>query len=103
MVVVLILGILVTIAVPISNGAKASAQRSACFASQRTIEGAVQSYKAANGTGPGTDINNLVPQFLKSVPYCPAIGQSSGTYSIDASGSCVMGSGTSGCTAHGHY
>jgi prepilin-type N-terminal cleavage/methylation domain-containing protein len=103
MVVVLIIGVLVTIAVPISNGAKASAQRNTCFASQRTIEGAVQSYKAAKGTGPGTDINNLVPEFLKSVPYCPTLGQSSGTYAIDASGSCVMGGGTSGCTTHGHY
>jgi prepilin-type N-terminal cleavage/methylation domain-containing protein len=103
MVVVLIIGILVAIAVPVFTAAKANAQKNACFANQRTIEGAIQSYRTAKGVGPGTDINNLVPQFLKSVPYCPALGQSSGTYSIDASGTCIMGSGTSGCTTHGHY
>lgn len=102
-VVVLIIGILVAVAVPIFDGAKSDAQRKACFANQRTIEGAVQSYRASNGYGPGTDIDNLVPQFLKSVPYCPTIGQSGGTYSIDASGTCIMGGGTPGCTAHGHY
>ena len=41
MVVVLIIGILVAIAIPVFNAAKANAQKSTCFANQRTIEGAV--------------------------------------------------------------
>ena len=54
MVVVLIIGILVAIAVPIFNAAKGSAQQRTCFANQRTLEGAVQSYQASTGTMPRT-------------------------------------------------
>ncbi len=41
MVVVLIIGILVAIAIPIFNNAKSTAQVRACFANQRTVQGAV--------------------------------------------------------------
>ena len=47
MVVVLIIGILVAIAVPIFNAAKASAQQKTCWANERTVEGAYQSWQAA--------------------------------------------------------
>ena len=40
MVVVLIIGILVAIAIPVFNAAKANAQKKSCFANQRMIEGA---------------------------------------------------------------
>jgi len=48
MVVVLIIGILVAIAIPVFSSAKANAMRKTCFANQRTIEGACQTYSSQN-------------------------------------------------------
>jgi prepilin-type N-terminal cleavage/methylation domain-containing protein len=100
MVVVLIIGILVAIAIPVFNAAKANAQKKSCFANQRTIEGAAQTYAAGNdGTLPAA-ISNLVPTYIKNAPYCPA-GGSSSSYSINTSG--TVGSCTFGSPAHGHF
>jgi len=72
MVVVLIIGILVAIAIPVFNSAKANAQRRACYANQRTIEGAGNTYAAENSAPPAS-INVLVTaDYLKSLPRCPA-------------------------------
>ncbi len=46
MVVVLIIGILVAIAIPVFNAAKATAQRRTCQANLRTIDGATQQWVA---------------------------------------------------------
>jgi len=73
MVVILIIGILVAIAIPVFNAARATAERRTCHANQRTIEGAAQQYVADIGG----DINNvdamtqLVPQFIAQDPLCP--------------------------------
>lgn len=48
MVVVLIIGILVAIAVPVFNSAKAAAIKSTCQANQRVIQGACEAYLAQN-------------------------------------------------------
>lgn len=48
MVVVLIIGILVAIAIPVFNAASDSARKSACQANLRTLDGAVQQFKASN-------------------------------------------------------
>ncbi|HHJ98541.1 MAG TPA: prepilin-type N-terminal cleavage/methylation domain-containing protein, partial [Actinobacteria bacterium] len=48
MVVVLIIGILVAIAIPVFNAASASARRSACISNLRTLDGAVEQWKAAD-------------------------------------------------------
>ena len=48
MVVVLIIGILVAIAIPVFNAAKAKAEERSCFANQRTLEGAAQNWQAAD-------------------------------------------------------
>jgi type IV pilus assembly protein PilA len=75
MVVVLIIGILVAIAIPVFNAARATAQQRSCFANQRTIEGAVQQWVAADGANDATamdDVNLLVPNFLVEAPLCPA-------------------------------
>jgi len=85
MVVVLIIGILIAIAVPVFNSARANAQRRSCQANQRTFEGAYQTWYAddpANSTTAATltdlaDLESvLVPQFIKAAPTCPG----SGTY-----------------------
>jgi prepilin-type N-terminal cleavage/methylation domain-containing protein len=112
MVVVLIIGILVAIAVPIFNAAKGSAQQKTCFANQRTIEGAVQSYQASNGALPPTvaaggtagDGSALITAgYIKSWPYCPALASGAATntlsYGIDAGGSVVLAA----TDPHGHY
>jgi len=104
MVVVLIIGILVAIAIPVFNSAKANAQTKACYANERTMEGAYQTYLAASNEatiGAGTTIatltNLIVPDFVQAVPECPA----GGTYTIAPEGSGVKVS----CdyTDHGHY
>jgi prepilin-type N-terminal cleavage/methylation domain-containing protein len=79
MVVVLIIGILVAIAIPVFNAARASAQQKACFANRRTVEGAARTYAAENaGVLPAT-VAAMVPTYIKSAPICPA----GGTYTWD--------------------
>ena len=98
MVVVLIIGILVSIAIPVFNAAKANAQKKSCYANQRTIEGAAQTYSAEqNGTLP-TDAGQLVPAYIKVAPKCPEANDVYTT--IDASGT-ITGLPTA-CT-HGHF
>jgi prepilin-type N-terminal cleavage/methylation domain-containing protein len=87
MVVVLIIGILVAIAIPIFNAAKASAQEKTCFANQRTIEGSAQQWVAsATGNtvrtigqldGSVSGANPLLAAgtgMLKAAPSCPLGG-----------------------------
>lgn len=103
MVVVLIIGILVAIAIPVFNAAKASAQLRSCHANQRTVEGAVQQWLAsspANQLGAAmTSAEDLVTaQLLVSAPTCP-FDPSAGTYEIDVAG-------VTGCPSdarHAHY
>ena len=47
MVVVLIIGILVAVAIPVFNAASATAREKACTANLRTLDGAVEQWKAA--------------------------------------------------------
>lgn len=107
MVVVLIIGILVAIAIPVFNSAKASAWRRSCHANQRTIEGAAQSYNAEYEIMPA-DVPALVTgSYLKALPKCKRPNSSvflAGTYTIDSSGTvapCTAGDGGGG--DHGHF
>jgi prepilin-type N-terminal cleavage/methylation domain-containing protein len=101
MVVVLIIGILVAIAVPIFNAAKASAQQKTCFANRRTVDGAYQTWVAAQ-TGAIVEpanwaafMTDLVPAYVKAIPTCPA----GGVYSVTF----TNGAATSACTIHPAY
>jgi type IV pilus assembly protein PilA len=84
MVVVLIIGILVAIAVPVFNSAKASAQKKSCFANERTVEGAFQTYRADQDDDTlslanyGAVITALSPKYVKTAPQCNA----GGTYAL---------------------
>jgi type IV pilus assembly protein PilA len=111
MVVVLILGILVAIAIPVYNAAKAKAQQAACYQNERTIEGAAQLYEGAHPGASKADLagqlnstNLLVTDnFLARPPFCPAATDPTvnGLYTLDASGSvlnCPWGS-----PVHGHF
>lgn len=107
MVVVLIIGILVAIAIPVFNAAKANAQKRTCHANQRTIEGALQTYAAENdGNLPAAgDVTGsvLIPGYIKVAPACPADPAAAGakaSYVFDDDG-------TTGCpiaaSDHGHF
>lgn len=79
MVVVVIVGILISIAVPVYNKVTATAEEKACLANIRIIEGAIEMYKTANSTPPAS-IDDLMDQtkggpFLKEKPRCPSDNQ----------------------------
>jgi type IV pilus assembly protein PilA len=107
MVVVLIIGILIAIAIPVFNAAKANAQKKSCYANQRTLEGAAQTYQANAGALPGAATVNssswAVPTYVKSAPYCPLVG-TAGLYTMDASGTVNGDNGSGAWTAtHQHF
>jgi type IV pilus assembly protein PilA len=87
MVVVLIIGILVAIAIPIFNAAKASAQQKTCYANMRTVSGAYQTWLADQSGTPvyptnwATLTGDLVPNYVKAVPTCPSGGAYTATFS----------------------
>ena len=111
MVVVLIIGILVAIAIPVFNAASKSARLRTCQANQRTIEGAVQQYMAAdpnNTWGVGiikagdTQGDKLIPSYVKDAPQCKETGGSD--YSVNASGTVNGDKGAVGFVAgHTHF
>ncbi len=93
MVVVLIIGILVAIAIPVFNGAKANAQRRSCFANERTVDGAARSYEASEGNLPAAVANLVSGLYIKTTPICPA----GGAYTWNAT------TGEMSCSIHGRY
>lgn len=51
---------------------KNKADRRTCQANQRTIEGAIQMYRAENDDKLPKSVEDLVPYYLKKVPQCPS-------------------------------
>jgi prepilin-type N-terminal cleavage/methylation domain-containing protein len=105
MVVVLIIGILVAIAIPVFNAASASARLSTCKANQRTIEGAVQQYLAADPTftWAAGGVAKLIPSYIKVDPTCPASKLGYDT-KVDGTVDGDTGAGVVGFTAgHAHF
>jgi prepilin-type N-terminal cleavage/methylation domain-containing protein len=106
MVVVLIIGILVAIAIPVFNSARANAQKRSCFANQRTLDGAAHAYEASSGALPATGIaalqTALVPSYIATPPACPndAAHTMATSYTWTVNGS----QGTVNCAiTHGSY
>jgi prepilin-type N-terminal cleavage/methylation domain-containing protein len=83
MIVALIIGILVSIALPNYMKARSIAQARACVVNMRTIQASVEIWAMATRAKPDDnppDINDLVNAgYLKVLPRCPA----GGTYSIN--------------------
>lgn len=74
MVVVVIIGILVAIAVPVYNNVTQEAEKNACAATVRTLNGASNMYNANEGSFP-TDVEELVDEgYILEKPKCPANG-----------------------------
>jgi len=99
MVVVLIIGILVAIAIPVFNAARATAEERSCFANQRTLEGAAQSWAADDVTNDiqAVTVADLVTDgFIKVAPICPS---TDAAYAFTA----ASGGTVADCTTHGHY
>ena len=80
MIVVLIIGILMSIAVPNFIKARNNSQKSTCIANLKEIESAKEEWametgQSASATPQSTDLS---PAYLKSYPSCPIAG----TYTI---------------------
>lgn len=98
-VVVLVLGILVSIALIAFTANRAAAERATCFTNERNVEGLYETWRTAtNGSiDPPADraelTGYLVPAYITKEPRCPAQG---GSYSWSATGSVT-------CAVHGRY
>lgn len=114
MVVVLIIGILVAIAIPIFNAAKASAQQKTCFANERTVEGAYQTYLADGNdalaaTDTWADLASLLTgtssgaPYLERTPVCPAGGAYAVAWGTNQGSVTVSCEDTGTVTGHGHF
>ena len=104
MVVVLIIGILVAIAIPVFNTAKANAQKKACYANQRTIEGSANTYEAERGAAPASLQALLTANYLKANPDCASNGPlTAGNYDYTLTNTTTVAACTFGTPAHAYY
>ena len=110
MVVVLVIGILVTIAIPVYTRSRLDAENKACQANQRTIMGAVELLETDNGIAvteiPGQFASGgsgwyaaLVPGWIKSKPTCP-VGNDS--YYLSSDGDILGDQGAAQASKTGH-
>lgn len=114
MVVVLIIGILVAIAIPVFNAASRTARLRTCHSNQRTIEGAVQQWLAADPNNAwtaksinGADELTAGGAYIKDVPRCPAAATTA-RYFVNAAGTVTGDNGdgtwvTDGTLTHTHF
>jgi len=81
MVVVGILGVLTSIAIPVFNNVRGDSEKVACVATQRTLDSAYSMYRAAGGTKEADiTLKDLVDGgYLAAIPECPTDGE----YSFD--------------------
>jgi prepilin-type N-terminal cleavage/methylation domain-containing protein len=97
MVVLLIIGILVSIAVTVFPSTRDNVERQACFANERTVEGQWMGYVAGRGRPDPAPADRaalldlLVPDYVKQEPECPT----GGTYAWDDD--------ALSCSVHGHF
>ena len=97
MIVVAIIGLLAAIAVPNFMRARANAQTNACIANLKQVDGAMTLW-ALDENKASTDtvtMADLVPNYIKSTPSCPA----GGTYDVVAG---ITVDATPTCTVTGH-
>ena len=90
MVVVLIIGILVAVAIPVFNVARARSQERACQANQRTLEGAARTWLAddVGNSLTGLTVATLVADdMIAAAPECPEDGDN---YSFTATSGVVV-------------
>lgn len=93
MIVVAIIGLLAAIAIPNFMKAREKAQTNACIANLRQMDGAITLWAldANKATTDVVNMGNLVPDYIKATPACPA----GGTYTlvdVGTSPACTVGS-----------
>ncbi len=87
MMVVLIIGILVTIAVPVFQQMSDAARRRTCQANLRVLDGAIQNYAAEHDGAYPAQLNDLVnPSYVRTLPSCP----SGGNYALAGTGGAMQ-------------
>lgn len=94
MVVVFIIALLVTLALPSWMNARSRAQTRTCVANLRQIHQAKEMYALATRAPSGTSVSmdDLVPEYLQAEPFCPAGGGASySVNSIDTPPTCPTG------------
>ncbi len=99
MVVVLIIGILVAIAVPVFFQARANAEKKTCWANQRTIDGAIQTFIASSDLNVApTYPDDLLGEYLAAEPLCPT-----NDVAYTVTNNTVNGCPDNAVTGHGSY
>ena len=80
MIVVAIIGLLAAIAIPNFVKARDTAQKNACIANLKQIQGAIQVWAIDNNASGGAVVGmtNIVNDYIKKTPACPK----SGTYTL---------------------
>jgi prepilin-type N-terminal cleavage/methylation domain-containing protein len=118
MFVVVIIGILIAIVLPVLAQTAAHAERKACFANQRTIEGQIMVWQLDPAHDDVSVLSGVVAasnllvsgNYLKRPPSCPGAPHpanidnpttSEGAYTLDATG--TVQPCTFGITAHGSF
>lgn len=106
MVVILIIAILVAIAVPVFNVARTAAYRRTCQANLRTLDGAVNTYNAAEDGWPSGTTALVDGQYIKAAPACP-VNSTAYSYSTSTHAySCPNNGNTNvngiNCTGHSY-
>ena len=114
MVVVLIIGVLVSIAIPVFVDSSANAQAKTCQANQRTLNGAVQAGLCSGTTTAGIVASNvdtttangwgsfLIPTFVRSIPKCPTGAPGANLYHMTLAG-LVDGDQSAGTWSYGTH
>jgi len=74
MIVVAIIGLLASIAIPNFVKARENAQKNVCIANLKQLDGAKTLWALDEGKGnaDAVTVGNLVPNYIKSTPHCPA-------------------------------
>lgn len=114
MVVILIIGVLVTVAIPIFNAAREKARRNTCYGNQRLLEGTATTWTSLRGgrsldelAGTVNRVHPVVTEHLvRQPPTCPSAPLPADPDNPTvAEGAYVFGAAgwLQACPQHGHY
>lgn len=94
MIVVMITGILISIAVPNFIRSRETSRRKACVSNLKKIDGAKEQFAMDTGkaTGDAVAMGDLAPAYLRDTPVCP----SDGVYTVGSIGETPV------CSSAGH-
>jgi prepilin-type N-terminal cleavage/methylation domain-containing protein len=83
MIVVAIIGLLAAIAIPNFVTARLAAQKNACIANLKQIEGAQQLFALDNSGTVTTTMGDLVDEYFKTTPSCPGTATAYALHATD--------------------